>query len=271
MSWGCVPQFGGLGVSEMDFTNKVVLVTGAGAGIGRAAAVLFAEHGATVAVNALAANPMQSGEVTLEMVRKAGRDGIFLQGDVSNAADAEAIVEGTVRAFGRIDVLVNVAGIVLPGRVDNTPEHDFDRTMLVNVKGTFLMSKYAVPHMKRQGGGVIVNIGSVAALKGHEDRCAYSASKGAVVSLTRAMAADHVKDGIRVNCVCPGTTLTPALQEKIRTAADPEAMEASFVARQPLGRLGKVEEIAHAILFACCDEAAYMDGSVITIDGGMTM
>lgn len=255
----------------MDFKGKVVLVTGAGSGIGRATAILFARHGATVAVNALPPDHLQNGEITLEMVRSAGSEGIFLQGDVSNAKDAAAIVEATVRAFGRLDILVNNAGIVLPGRVDDTSEEDFDMTMLVNVKGTFLMSKFAVLQMKKQGSGVIVNVASVAALKGHKDRCAYSASKGAVVSLTRAMAMDLVQDGIRVNCVCPGTTLTPALEEKIRRAEDPEAMRASFLARQPLGRLGKAEEIAHAILFACCDEAAYMDGSILTIDGGMTM
>lgn len=111
----------------------------------------------------------------------------------------------------------------------------------------------------------------MAALKGHVNRSAYSASKGAVVALTKAMAADYVKYNIRVNCVCPGTTHTPAIEEKIRTAPDPEAMRAMFVARQPMGRLGTVEEITHAILFACCDEAAFMTGSIIPIDGGMTM
>jgi NAD(P)-dependent dehydrogenase (short-subunit alcohol dehydrogenase family) len=133
------------------------------------------------------------------------------------------------------------------------------------------MSKYAIPVMQKQGGGVIVNTGSVAALKGHVDRGAYCASKGAVVALSRAMAADYVKDNIRVNCVCPGTTYTPAIEEKIRTASNPAAMEAAFVGRQPMGRLGRVEEIAQAIAFAACDEAGYMTGSVIVIDGGMTM
>ncbi|MEW9033807.1 MAG: SDR family NAD(P)-dependent oxidoreductase [Planifilum fimeticola] len=251
----------------MNFQGKSVLITGAGKGIGRQAALLFAEKGAKVAVNSRS----RSGEETLEALKRAGAEGIFIQGDVSRRADAERMVSETVRAFGRLNILVNNAGIVLPGRVDDTSEEDFDRTMLVNVKGTFLVSKYAVMAMKKKGGGVIVHVGSVAALKGHVNRSAYSASKGAVVALTKAMAADHVKDNIRVNCVCPGTTHTPAIEEKIRTAPDPEAMRAMFVSRQPMGRLGTVEEIAHAILFACCDEAAFMTGSIIPIDGGMTM
>ncbi len=255
----------------MDFSNKTVLVTGAGAGIGRATAILFAKNKARVAVNALEPDNVQSGKVTVELIREVGAEGIFIPGDISNASDAERIIRETVQAFGRIDILVNNAGIVIPGRVDNMSEEDFDKTMNVNVKGTFLVSKYAVLQMKKQGGGVIVNNASVAALKGHTDRSAYCASKGAVVSLSRAMAADYIKDNIRVNCVCPGTTYTPAIEEKIRTASDPEAMRASFVARQPMGRLGKAEEIAYAMLFAACDEAAYMSGSVISIDGGMTM
>lgn len=255
----------------MDFTNKVVLVTGAGAGIGRATALLFAKQGAKIAVNALAPDEKQSGTVTAEMIKENGGEAVFIPGDVSKAESAENIVKAAVEAFGRIDILINNAGVVIPGRVDNTPEEAFDITMLVNVKGTFLMSKYVVPEMQKQGGGVIVNTGSVAALKGHVDRSAYCASKGAVVALSRAMAADYVKDHIRVNCVCPGTTYTPAIEEKIRTAADPAAMEATFVERQPMGRLGRVEEIAQAIVFAACEEAGYMTGSVIVIDGGMTM
>ncbi len=255
----------------MDFTNKVVLITGAGAGIGRAAALLFAKQGAKISVNALMPDEKQSGVITVEMIKKLGGDAVFIPGDVSKTESAEKIVKDTLDAFGRIDVLVNNAGVVIPGRVDNMSEEAYDITMLVNVKGTFLMSRYAVPVMQKQGGGVIVNTGSVAALKGHVDRSAYCASKGAVVALSRAMAADYVKDHIRVNCICPGTTYTPAIEEKIRTAKDPAAMEAAFVERQPMGRLGRVEEIAQAIAFAACEEAGYMTGSVIVIDGGMTM
>lgn len=249
----------------MRFTNKAVLITGAGSGIGRATAVLFAGKGARVAVNDL--DP-QKGAETLALVKQAGADGLFVQGDVASAADAEIMVAAAVKAFGRLDILVNNAGIILPGRVDNTAEEDLDKVMRVNVKGAFLVSKYAVLAMKESGGGVIVNIASVAALKGIADRCAYSASKGALVSLTRAMAIDHIKENIRVNCVCPGTTLTPALEERMRACADPEAARAAFIARQPMRRLGRDDEIAQAILFACCDEAAYMNGSIISIDGG---
>lgn len=255
----------------MDFTNKVVLITGAGAGIGRATALNFAKSGAKVAVNALMPDKNQDGNITVDLIREKDGEAVFIPGDISKSESAQKIVEDTLKHFGKIDILINNAGVVIPGRVDNTPEDAFDITMLVNVKGTFLMSKYVIPHMQKQGGGVIVNTGSVAALKGHTDRSAYCASKGAVVALSRAMAADYIKDNIRVNCVCPGTTYTPAIEEKIKTAADPAAMEAIFVERQPMGRLGRVEEIAHAIVFASCQEAAYMTGSVIVIDGGMTM
>jgi|YelNatPaOPRAMG01_1025707.scaffolds.fasta_scaffold00920_3 NAD(P)-dependent dehydrogenase (short-subunit alcohol dehydrogenase family) len=252
----------------MNFNGKVVLVTGAGSGIGRATAVLFAKHGAKVVVNDIS---WERGEETVNMIKNSGGESIFIQGDISIAKDAERIIEETVKTFGKLDILVNNAGIVLPGRVDDTSEEDLDRTLKVNVKGTFLMSKYAVLQMKKQGGGVIVNVASVAAWKGTLNRAAYSASKGAVVSLTRAMAIDYVKENIRVNCVCPGTTLTPALEEKIKTSPDPEKTLAEFIARQPMGRLGKDEEIAHAILFAACDEASYMTGSVIFIDGGASL
>lgn len=249
----------------MNFSDKVVLITGSGSGIGRATAVLFAKAGAKVVVNDLFP---KRGEETLDLVKKAGAEGIFVQSDVSIAADAERMIQETIKAFGKIDILVNNAGIIVPGRVDNIAEEDIDKVLKINVKGVFLISKYAVLEMKKAGGGVIVNVASVAALKGIADRSAYSASKGAVLALTRAMAIDYIKDNIRVNCVCPGTTYTPALEERMQALPDPEAARAAFIARQPMGRLGKEEEIAHAIMFAACDEAAYMNGSIISIDGG---
>ena len=255
----------------MNFKDKVVLVTGATGGIGKAIAIAFAKKGAKVIVNARKLSKDKDGSTVLDEIEKAGGEADFVKGDVADSNSVQNIIRDGIEAFGRIDILVNNAGIVIPGTLESTSEEEFDLTMDVNVKGTFLMSKYVVPHMKKQGGGVIVNIGSVAALKGHVDRAAYCASKGAVVALSRAMAADHVKDNIRVNVVCPGTTYTPAIEEKIASAPDPAAMEAAFVNRQPMGRLGRAEEIAHAVLFAASEEAAYMTGSVIVIDGGMTM
>lgn len=248
--------------------GKVALITGSGSGIGRATAVLFANEGAKVVVNGMTRG---KGEETLRLVEAEGSEGIFVQGDVSSVADAEKMVRATVEKFGKIDILVNAAGVVFGGRVDTMSEADFIRTMDVNVKGTFLVSKYAVQEMKKNGGGVIVNVSSIAALKGIADRSAYSASKGAVLALSRAMAVDHLKDNIRVNVVCPGTIDTPSVEERINNSPDPEALRAAFIARQPLGRLGTSEEVAEAVLFACGDRTGFLNGSVITIDGGATM
>jgi NAD(P)-dependent dehydrogenase (short-subunit alcohol dehydrogenase family) len=252
----------------MRFGGKVVLITGAGVGIGRAVAVRFSKEGAKVAVNSLTPS---NGMETLRLLTKAGGEGIYIQGDVSKDADAERMVGETVKMFGRIDILVNNAGIVIPGRVDNTSGEDWDRTLAVNLKGPFLVAKHAIGEMRRIGGGVIVNNASVVALKGVKDRAAYTASKAGLWGLTKAMAADYLADGIRVNCVCPGTTDTPSLERRIQAFADPERAKADFIARQPMGRLGTDEEIAAAILFAASDEAAFMNGATIAIDGGMTI
>ena len=252
----------------MRFRGKVVLITGAGVGIGRAAAVRFGKEGAKVAINSLTPT---NGQETLRLLQEARGQGIYIQGDVSLAADARRMVEETVKAFGRIDILVNNAGIVLPGRVDNISEEDWDRTIAVNLKGVYLVSKYTIPEMRKIGGGVIVLNASVVAIKGVKDRGAYTASKGGVLALTKAMAADYLSENIRVNCVCPGTTYTPSLERRIQAFADPEKARVDFIARQPMGRLGKDEEIAAAILFAASDEAAFMTGANIAIDGGMTI
>ncbi len=251
----------------MNFTGKVVLITGAGSGIGRKAAIMFAEKGAKVAVNDIS---KEKGNETVEMIKQSGGSAVFVYGDVSNSADAKKIVEETVKQFGRLDILVNNAGIVPSGKVEDATDEIFEKTMSINVKGPIMLSKYAVQEMKKQGGGVIVNVSSVAALKGIADRCVYSVSKAALLGLTKSMAIDYVKYNIRVNAVCPGTTYSQGLAERVQASADPQATLREMMARQPVGRLGKEEEIAFAILFAACDEAAFMTGSYIVIDGGAT-
>jgi len=252
----------------MRFQDKVVLITGAGVGIGRAAAVRFGREGAQVAVNSLTPT---NGQETLRLLQEAGGRGVYIQGDVSRTADARRMVEETVKAFGRLNILVNNAGIIIPGSLDNFSEEDWDRTMAVNLKGVFLVSKYAIPEMRKNGGGVIVHNASVMAFKGVKDRAAYSASKGGVWALTKAMAADYLSENIRVNCVCPGTTETPSLERRIQAFPDPWKARADFIARQPTGRMGRDEEIAAAILFAASDEVAFMNGATITIDGGTSI
>jgi NAD(P)-dependent dehydrogenase (short-subunit alcohol dehydrogenase family) len=252
----------------MSFENKVVLVTGGVTGIGKAAAILFAKKGTRVAVNGL---PDIGSEDVEKEIKALGGECVWVPGDVSRPEDAERIIDETVDAYGRLDILVNNAGVVYPGRVDNTPVDVVQKTLDVNIRGVFLVSKYAVLQMRRQGGGTIVHIASVAAIKGVKDRAIYSASKGAVLALTKAMALDYIKENIRVNCVCPGTTLTGALRARIGAAADPAVEERELVSRQPMGRLGSEEEIASAILFAASDDAGYMNGSRVVIDGGMSI
>lgn len=253
----------------MRLNGKIALITGASVGIGAETALLFAREGAKVAVNSQSAR----GKDLADRINQSHGPGaaIFLQGKVEDEADARRMVEETVKTFGRLDILVNNAGVVMPGRVDDGKIEDFDKTMAVNVRGVFLMSRFAVQQMLAQGGGSIVHNASVAAVKGLRDRAAYSASKGAVVALTKAMAMDYVDKKIRVNCVNPGTTLTPSLQDRINAFPDPEAAKKMFISRQPMGRLGESHEIANAILFLASDEASFVTGAVLNVDGGLTI
>ena len=249
----------------MSFQDKVVIVTGSGAGIGREAAILFAKKGAKVVVNSVTP---ATGEETLRLIREAGGEGIYICADVSQESETKRIIDETMQTYGRIDVLVNNAGIVLGGTVDTTTLADYQRTMDVNVKSVLMLSLLVIPIMRAQGGGSIVNTASVLASKGVKDRLVYSASKGAVVSLSRAMAAELIRENIRVNCVSPGSTLTPSMQSRIDATADPAATLQMFNDRQPMGRMGKPSEIAQAIVFAADDEAAFMNGQDLHIDGG---
>jgi meso-butanediol dehydrogenase / (S,S)-butanediol dehydrogenase / diacetyl reductase len=250
----------------MRLKDKVCIVTGGGSGIGRATALLFAAEGARLAVVDKIAARAES--VAAECNSKA--QAIAVDADVASAPAVKQMLERTAARFGRIDVLVNNAGYGIAGSVVDTDESAWDALMAVNVRGVFLCSKYAIPLMKANGGGVIVNTASVVANVGIANRAAYCASKGAVAALTRAIAIDHVRDGIRCNAVAPGTIDTPYFDDILRGSADAEATRNALAARQLMGRLGTPEEIAAGILFLASDESRFATGTILTLDGGMT-
>ena len=249
-----------------DFSNMTVIVTGSGAGMGREAAKLFAAFGANVVVNARSA----SCESAREEIAASGGSVISVQADVGTMEGCEQIIRKTVDTFGRIDVLVNAAGIVVDGSVETADLDDWDRSMNTNVKSVFMLSRFAMPYL-RETKGAIVNVASVVAIKGVKNRAIYSATKGAMIALSQSMAAEYVGEGIRINCVSPGTVLSPSLQGRIDRTDDPKAALAGFVSRQPMGRLGTSDEVAKAIVFAAGQGVGFMTGANIVVDGGMTI
>ncbi len=253
---------GGSGSGRLK--GKVALVTGGAAGIGRATALLLAREGAAVVVQDI----KEEGRATAEAIGAAGGRASFIRGDVTQAADAHAAVEKAVSDFGGLDILVNNAGIIRRASVVNTTEEEWDRVMAVNVKSVFLFSKAAIPVMARRGGGVIVSTASGWGLDGGKDAASYCASKAAVVNLTRAMAIDHAAENIRVNCVCPGDTDTAMLREEARQLGQDAAGFLARSAQRPLGRMGRPEEIAQAILFLASEASSYVTGTALVVDGG---
>jgi len=249
----------------MKLKGKVAIITGAGAGIGKATALLFAKEGAKVCCNSLS----NTAQEVANSITSTGGDAIFVQADVSIEEDAKQLVEKTIEAFGSIDILFNNAGIVVGGAIDTTTTEDWDKTMAVNVRGIYLVSKYAIKHLKETKGTIINNSSSVA-FKGVQNRAAYTASKGAVLSMTRAMAMDYLDEKIRVNAICPGTTESPSLENRIRSSGgNYEEIKAGYIERQRMGRLGKPEEIAEGVLFLVLNE--FCTGASLLVDGGMTM
>lgn len=251
----------------MRLAGKNALITGGGSGIGRAMALAFVDEGAQVFVADMRG---EDAEETVRQAVEAGGDAAAFQADVSRSADVQAMINACLDRFARIDVLCNNAGIGSTQSVVDTPEELWEAVFAVNVRGMFLGCKYAIPHMIEAGGGIIVNTASVAGLVGLKNRAAYCASKGAVVSLTRAMAVDHVQQKIRCNCICPGTVDSPWVGRLLDAAPDPAAERTALVARQPMGRLGTPEEVAKAAVYLASDDADFVTGSALVIDGGLT-
>ncbi len=248
----------------LGLENKVVLVTGGSSGIGRACALAFAREGAKVVVADVI---LRGGEETVQMIKEAGGESIFVKTDVSKAEDVEALVKRTVDTYGRLDCAINNAGIegIIAKTADCT-EENWDRIISINLKGVWLCMKYEILEMRKHGSGSIVNTASVAGLVGFQGMPAYCASKGGIIQLTKVAALEYAKDGIRVNAVCPGVIRTPMVERV--TGGKPEA-EAQFTAMEPMGRMGAPEEIAESVVWLCSDAASFVTGHPMVVDGGL--
>ncbi|HET7378113.1 MAG TPA: SDR family oxidoreductase [Anaerolineae bacterium] len=249
--------------------GKTALITGGTSGIGEATARVFAAESAKVAIMG---RRRELGERVISQIRQSGGEAIYIESDVTRSIDCSRAIDETLAAFGRIDILFNNAGIVAPGTLENTSEADWDRSFEVNVKGVYLMTHAIIPVMRRQGGGVIINNASDWGIVGGPGYAAYSATKGAVVLMTKTVALEVARENIRVNAICPGDTFV----ERWRTDEwhnQPEDMEATLKAMGealPIGRVGNVDEIANSVLFLASDDSSFMTGASLIVDGGNT-
>jgi len=249
----------------MRLKDKVAIITGGGTGIGLATSRLFAAEGARVVI---ASRSWSRGEEAAAHIRAAGGTAIFVETDVSRVADVRHLVDTTIMTWGRVDILFSNAGFSVPGDVVTCSEEDWDVMIDVDLKGAFLCSKFVVPEMIRGGGGSIIFNSSQQALAGGKNNVAYSAAKGGLIALARAMAVDHASQHVRVNCVCPGAVATETLLRWFETDGAPD--KAFWLQQHPLGRFGTPEEIAQAVLYLASDDAAWVTGTALVIDGGFT-
>ena len=247
--------------------GKVAIVTGAGSGIGRAIALVFGREGAKVAVLGRRRELLQE---VVDELNRSGAEGVALRCDVTRADEARGAVEQAETKFGRLNVLVNNAGILSVSTVESISEEEWDRVIDTNLKGPFLMSRAVLPAFRRAGGGTIVNVGSVLGLVAMKDRAAYCASKGGVALLTKAMAIDHAHENIRVNCICPSIVETELVKGLFNESEAGRAARDARIGTLPLGRFGKPEDVAELATFLASEESSWITGTAIPVDGGLT-
>jgi meso-butanediol dehydrogenase/(S,S)-butanediol dehydrogenase/diacetyl reductase len=250
---------------ELKLQGKVAIITGATDGIGKATALKFASEGAKVIMVGRSEARGRSAEAE---VRKLG-DAHYIQADVSDSLQVKQFTEETIKRYGRIDVLVNNAAMVHAGTILTTSEEKWDEIIDINLKGVFLCCKYVIPHMQKNGGGVIVNMGSINSMMAMENEAVYDTSKGGVLMLTKAIALDFAKSNIRANCILPGAVETTMLNASLNAASDPTQAREWTIQRHPVRRFGRPEEIAEVILFLAADAPPFMTGAVIPVDGGI--
>lgn len=251
----------------MKLKDKVAIITGGSLGLGKETALLFYREGAKVVITGRTEDRLKTA---VEEARAQGPGGEieYFVADVSSEEDCRGTVDYVMNKYGRIDVLFNNAGVLWVYNTHETPLEIWDKTFDINVRGTYLMSKFSIPHMMEQGKGCIVNNSSILGSRAAPGCAAYVATKGAITQLTRAMAVEYAPHGIRVNAICPGTTVTPLVEDLFEQTDDPEGARKLWESYNPMGRLGKPSEIARGVLFLCDDEVEFMTGSMLNIDGG---
>jgi len=245
-----------------DFSRQIVIVTGAGSGIGRACALALAKEGALLALVGRRRDRIE------EVAHEVGEHGLAIPGDVAKTIDIDRLINKTVSRFGALNFVVNNAGILEVGNAEQVTEEQWDRTFQVNVRAVWLLSRAALPHLRKAGGGSIINIASTLGIVGARNRTAYAASKGAVVLLTKSMALDHGHENIRVNAICPSFVETELTARVIGQASNPDEARRERTAAHPIGRLGKAEDVAGLAVYLASDESSWVTGTVLPVDGG---
>jgi NAD(P)-dependent dehydrogenase (short-subunit alcohol dehydrogenase family) len=243
-------------------SGKIAIITGAGTGIGRAIALAFAQEGAKLTLAGRRKDQVEA------VAREAGDSALSIAADVSKRQDIERLVGETVTGFGGLNVLVNNAGVLHAGTAEQITEEQWDETFNINVRGLWLLSRAVLPEMRKAGGGSIVNVASVLGINGVRNRAAYSASKGAVVLLTKCMAVDHGQEKIRVNAICPSFVETDLTAAVLKNVADPEAVRRERTSVHPIGRLGKPEDVAGLAVYLASEESSWVTGAAMVVDGG---